>query len=68
MRYIHTLSDSTSARSLTVTWESFLAVSPRELSVAQLQNHGYEYRACVQLLAKAAGRQVLSGADTPLLD
>jgi hypothetical protein len=37
-------------------------------SVALVQSQGYVYRSCALLLAKASGRQVLPGADTPVLD
>jgi hypothetical protein len=40
----------------------------QELSVALVQSQGYVYRSCALLLAKASGRQVLPGADAPLLD
>jgi hypothetical protein len=36
--------------------------------VAHVQSQGYVYHSCVLLLAKASGRQVLPGADTPFLD
>jgi hypothetical protein len=68
MRYLCTLSDIASARPLAVTRGSFLASSQRELSVVLVQSQGYVYGSCVLLLAKASGRQVLPGADTPFLD
>jgi hypothetical protein len=68
MRYLRTLSDLASARSLAVTRGSFLASAHRELSVALVQSQGCVYRSCALLLAKASGRQVLPGADTPFLD
>jgi hypothetical protein len=68
MRYLRTLSDITPTRSLAVTQGSFLATAHRELSVALVQSQGYVYRSCALLLAKASGRQVLPGADTPFLD
>jgi hypothetical protein len=68
MRYLHTLSDIASARSLAVTRGLILASAHRELSVALVQSQGYVYRFCALLLAKASGRQVLPGADTPFLD
>jgi hypothetical protein len=68
MRYLHTLSDLASARSLAVTRGSFLASAHRELSVALVQSQDYVYRSCALLLAKASRRQVLPGADTPFLD
>jgi hypothetical protein len=40
----------------------------RELSVALVQGQRYVYRSCALLLAKASGRPVLPGADTPYLD
>jgi hypothetical protein len=67
-RYLRTLSDVASARSLAVTRRSFLASAYRELSVALVQSQGYAYRSCALLLAKASGRPVLPGADTPYLD
>jgi hypothetical protein len=68
MRYLRTLSDVASGRSLAVTRGSFLASAHRELSVALVQSQGYVYRSCALLLAKASGRPVLPGADTPHLD
>jgi hypothetical protein len=68
MRYLRALSDVASARSLAVTRGSFLASAHRELSVALVQNQGYVYRSCALVLAKASGRPVLPGADTPYLD
>jgi hypothetical protein len=68
MRFLRTLSDVASARSLAVTRGSFLASAHRELSVALVQSQGYVYRSCALLLAKASGRPVLPGADTPYLD
>jgi hypothetical protein len=68
MRYLRTLSDVGSARSLTVTRGSFLASAHRELGVALVPSQGYVYRSCALLLAKASGRPVLPGADAPYLD
>jgi hypothetical protein len=68
MRYLRTLSDVASARSLAVTWRSFLATAHRELSAALVQSQGYVYRSCALLLAKASGRPVLPGVDAPHLD
>jgi hypothetical protein len=68
MRHLRTLSDITSVRSLAVTRGSLLASAHRELSVALVRSQGYVYRSCALLLAKASGRQVLPGADTPSLD
>jgi hypothetical protein len=65
---LRTLSDIASARSLAVTRGSFLASAHRELSVALVHSQGYVYRSCGLLLAKASGRQVLPGAETPFLD
>jgi hypothetical protein len=62
MKYLRTLSF------LAVTRGSFLASAHRELSVALVQSQGYVYRSCALLLAKASGRPVLPGADTPHLD
>jgi hypothetical protein len=62
------MSDIVSVRSLNVTRGSFLASAHQELSVALLQSQGYVYRSCALLLAKAYGRRVLPGADTPFLD
>jgi hypothetical protein len=70
MRYLRTLSDVASARSLAVTWGSFRtarASAHRELRVALVQRQGYVYRSCALLLAKASGRPMLPGADTPYL-
>jgi hypothetical protein len=44
MRYLRTLSDVVSARSLAVTLGLFLASAHRELSVALVQSQGYVYR------------------------
>jgi hypothetical protein len=68
MQYLRTLSDIASGRSLAVSWGSFLASAHRELSVALVQSQGYVYRSWALLLAKASGRQVLPGEDTPFLD
>jgi hypothetical protein len=68
MRYLRTLSDVASARSLAVTRGSFLASAHRKLSVALVQSQGYAYRSSALLLAKASGWPVLPGADTPYLD
>jgi hypothetical protein len=68
MQYLRTLNDIVSARSLAVTRGSFLASVHQELSMALVQSEGYEYRSCAPLLAKASGRQVLPGGDSPFLD
>jgi hypothetical protein len=68
MRYLCTLSDVASARSLAVTRGSFPARAHRELSVAFVQSQGYAYRSGALLLAKASGRPVLPGVDAPYLD
>jgi hypothetical protein len=68
MCYLGTMSDIVSARSLAVTRGSFLASAHRELSVALVQSQGYVDRFCVLLLAKASGRRLLPGADTPFFD
>jgi hypothetical protein len=79
MRYLRTLGDVATARALAVTRGSFLASAHRELSVVLVQSQGtrvpraihitgYVFRSCALLLAKASGRQVLPGADTPFLD
>jgi hypothetical protein len=68
MRYLRTLCGVESARCLSVTRELFLASTHRELSVALVQSQGYLYCSCALLLAKASGRPVLPGADTPYLD
>jgi hypothetical protein len=68
VQYIRTLNDIASARFLAVPRESFLASVHRELSVALVQSQGYVYCSCALMLAKAAGRQVLHGADAPFLD
>jgi hypothetical protein len=67
MRYLHTLSDIAPAYSLAVTRGLFLISAHRELSMSLVQNQGYVYCSCALLLAKASGRQVLPGADTPFL-
>jgi hypothetical protein len=68
MQYLRTLSDIASERSLVDSRGSFLASAHRDLSVALVQSQGYVNRSCALLLAKASGRQVLPGADTPFLD
>jgi hypothetical protein len=68
IRYLRTLSDIAWGRSLAVTRGSFLTSAHRELSVALVQSQGYIYRSCTLLLAKASGRRVLPGAETPFLD
>jgi hypothetical protein len=68
MRYLRALSDVASARSLAVTQGSLLASAHRELSVVLVQSQVYVYCSCALLLAKASGRPVLLGADTPFLD
>jgi hypothetical protein len=71
MRYLRTLSDIASARSLAVTRGSFLASAHRELSVALdsfPQSQGYVYCSYALLLAKASGRPVLPGAEALYLD
>jgi hypothetical protein len=68
MRYLRTLSDIALGRSLTVTRGSLLASAHQELSAALVQSQGYVSRSCALLLAKASGRQVLPGVDTPFLD
>jgi hypothetical protein len=67
VRYLRTLSDITSARSL-VTRGTFLASAHRELGVALVQSRGDVYRSCALFLGKASGRQLLPGADIPFLD
>jgi hypothetical protein len=53
---------------LAVTPGSFLLSARQKLSVALVQSQGYVYRSCMLLLAKASERQLLPGADTPVLD
>jgi hypothetical protein len=65
MQFIHTLSDIASARSLADTQGSFLASAYRELSVALVQSQGNVYRSCSLSPTKAAGQQVLPGAEAP---
>jgi hypothetical protein len=67
MRYLRTLSDVASARSLAVTRGSFLASAHRELSVALVQSQGYVYRSCALSLAKASGQTVLTRCLEPTL-
>jgi hypothetical protein len=54
--------------SLAVPRGSFLASAHRELSEALVQSQGDVYYSCALLLAKASGRPVLPGADTPKFD
>jgi hypothetical protein len=68
MRYLPTLSDIAWALSGCHWGGVFLAGGHRELRLALVQSYGYVYRSCALLLAKASGRQVLPGADTPFLD
>ena len=51
-----------------VTKGSFLAGAHRELSVALIKCQGSVYRGCADLLARAAGRRVLPGAEVPYVD
>jgi hypothetical protein len=68
MRYIRTVSDLASSHSLAVIGGFFLAIAHREMIEALVQSQGYVYHACALLLNKAAERQVLPEADTPLHD
>jgi hypothetical protein len=68
MRYLRTISDFASARSLAVTRGPFPASAYRELSVALVKSQGSVHRSCALLLAKASGPLVLPEADTPYLD
>jgi hypothetical protein len=65
MLYLRTMSDVSLARSLAVTRGSFLTSVHRKLIVGLVRSQGYAYRSYALLLAKASGRQVLPGADTP---
>ena len=58
----------TAARGPAVTKGSFLAGAHRELSVALIKCQGFVYRGCANLLARAAGRPVLPGAEVPYVD
>jgi hypothetical protein len=66
--YLRALSDVAACRTVGVTRGSFLASAYRELSVALVRSQGFVYRACTNLLARAAGGQVLGGSDVPFLD
>jgi hypothetical protein len=68
MRCLRPLGDIASARSLAIIWGTFLASAHQEVSVALVHSQGYVNRSCALLLAKASGRRVLLGADTPFLD
>jgi hypothetical protein len=68
MQCLRTLSCIASARSQAVTRGSFLASTHRDSSVALVQSQGSVYRCFVVLPAKASGRHVFPGADTPFLD
>jgi hypothetical protein len=63
MRYLCTLSNIVSARSLADTRGSFLACAHRKVSVDLMQSHGYVYCSCLLLLAKAL-RQILPGRQS----
>jgi hypothetical protein len=67
MRYLRTLSNITSARSLVIRG-TFLASAHRELGVALVPSRGDVYRSCALLFGKASGRQVLPGAHIAFLD
>ena len=66
--YLNTLSGVAAARGPSVTKGSFLAGAHRELSVALIKCQGSVYRGCANLLARAAGRAVLPGAEVPYVD
>ena len=68
VRYLNTLSGVAAARGPAVTKGSFLAGAHRELSVALIKCQGSVYRGCANLLARAAGRPVLPGAEVPYVD
>ena len=65
---MNTLSEVAAARGPAVIKGSFLAGAHRELSVALIKCQGSVYRGCANLLARAAGRQVLPGAEVPYED
>ena len=67
VRYLNTLSEM-AARGPAVTKGSFLAGAHRELSVALIKCQGSVYHGCANLLARAAGCQVLPGAEVPYVD
>ena len=62
------LEQETIARGPAVTQGSFLAGAHRELSVALIKCQGSVYRGCANLLARAAGRPVLTGVEVPYVD
>ena len=62
VRCLDTLSEVAAARGPAVTKGSFLAGAHRELSVALIKCQGSN------LLARAAGRQVSTGAEVPYED
>ena len=66
--YLNTLSEVAAARGPAMTKGSFLAGAHRELSVALIKCLGSVYRGCANLLARAAGRPVLPGAEVPYVD
>ena len=70
VRYLNTLSGVAAASHCwpAVTKGSFLACAHRELSVALIKCQGSVYRGCANLLARAAGRPVLPGAEVPYVD
>ena len=68
VRYLNTLSGVAAARGPAVTKGSFLAGAHRELSVALIKCQESVYRGCANLLARAAGRPVLPGAEVPYVD
>ena len=51
-----------------MTHDSFLAGAHRELSVALIKYHGSVYRGDANLMARAAGRPGLPGAEVPYED
>ena len=53
---------------LVVNDNVLMAGAHRELSVALIKCQGSVYRGCANLLARAAGRPVLPGAEVPYVD
>ena len=65
---INNVKPTSLARGPAVTKGSFLAGAHRELRVALIKCQGSVYRGCANLLARAAGRPVLPGAEVPYVD
>ena len=66
--HLSVLSDMTAASGFVGTKVSFLASAHRELRVALVRRPGAVCRGCASLLARAAGREILFGAEMPSVE